>query len=126
MLLLAVLSWGQPALELFTFLSLYFYLFLPGGSCGQGLSRAPGHMPPKVLSLPTLSSPQIATRKAYGQALAKLGHASDRIIALDGDTKNSTFSELFKKEHPDRFIECYIAEQNMVGRAGVCGVWGQG
>lgn len=57
---------------------------------------------------------QIATRKAYGQALAKLGHASDRIIALDGDTKNSTFSELFKKEHPDRFIECYIAEQNMV------------
>lgn len=64
------------------------------------------------------SSPQIATRKAYGQALAKLGHASDRIIALDGDTKNSTFSEIFKKEHPDRFIECYIAEQNMVG-AGV-------
>ena len=34
--------------------------------------------------------------KAYGQALAKLGHASNRIIALDGDTKNSTFSELFK------------------------------
>lgn len=61
------------------------------------------------------SSPQIATRKAYGQALAKLGHASDRIVALDGDTKNSTFSEIFKKEHPDRFIECYIAEQNMVG-----------
>lgn len=83
-------------------------------------------MPPKVLSLPTLFSPQIATRKAYGQALAKLGHASDCIIALDGDTKNSTFSELFKKEHPDRFIECYIAEQNMVGRAGVCRVWGQG
>lgn len=88
----------------------------------QGLSRAPGLMPPKVLSLPTLSSPQIATRKAYGQALAKLGHASDRIIALDGDTKNSTFSELFKKEHPDRFIECYIAEQNMVGRTR----WGVG
>lgn len=64
---------------------------------------------------PCLTSPQIATRKAYGQALAKLGHGSDRIIALDGDTKNSTFSELFKKEHPDRFIECYIAEQNMVG-----------
>ncbi|OWK02641.1 TKT [Cervus elaphus hippelaphus] len=59
---------------------------------------------------------KIATRKAYGQALAKLGHASDCIIALDGDTKNSTFSELFKKEHPDRFIECYIAEQNM----GIC------
>lgn len=61
---------------------------------------------------------KIATRKAYGQALAKLGRVNDRIIALDGDTKNSTFSEIFKKEHPDRFIECYIAEQNMVG-AGV-------
>nr|XP_044991802.1 transketolase isoform X3 [Jaculus jaculus] len=63
---------------------------------------------------------KIATRKAYGLALAKLGHASDRIIALDGDTKNSTFSELFKKEHPNRFIECYIAEQNMVSIAVGC------
>uniref|UniRef100_A0ACB8EHA6 Uncharacterized protein n=2 Tax=Sphaerodactylus townsendi TaxID=933632 RepID=A0ACB8EHA6_9SAUR len=63
---------------------------------------------------------KIATRKAYGLALAKLGHASDRVIALDGDTKNSTFSELFKKEHPSRFIECYIAEQNMVSVAVGC------
>lgn len=76
-----------------------------------------------VLSRPA-SSPQIATRKAYGQALAKLGHASDRVIALDGDTKNSTFSDLFRKEHPDRFIECYIAEQNMVGAG--AGRWAQG
>ncbi|XP_028906993.1 transketolase [Ornithorhynchus anatinus] len=63
---------------------------------------------------------KVATRKAYGVALAKLGHASDRVIALDGDTKNSTFSELFKKEHPNRFIECYIAEQNMVSIAVGC------
>lgn len=56
----------------------------------------------------------MATRKAYGFALAKLGRASDRVIALDGDTKNSTFSEMFKNEYPDRYIECYIAEQNMV------------
>lgn len=63
---------------------------------------------------------KIATRKAYGQALAKLGHANDRVIALDGDTKNSTFSDLFRKEHPDRFIECYIAEQNMVSVAVGC------
>ncbi|XP_054834767.1 transketolase [Eublepharis macularius] len=63
---------------------------------------------------------KIATRKAYGLALAKLGHASDRVVALDGDTKNSTFSELFKKEHPSRFIECYIAEQNMVSVAVGC------
>ncbi|XP_020836126.2 transketolase [Phascolarctos cinereus] len=63
---------------------------------------------------------KLATRKAYGMALAKLGNASDRVIALDGDTKNSTFSELFKKEHPDRFIECFIAEQNMVSIAVGC------
>lgn len=47
-------------------------------------------------------------------ALAKLGHANDRVIVLDGDTKNSTFSDIFKREHPERFIECFIAEQNMV------------
>lgn len=58
---------------------------------------------------------QISTRKAYGVALKKMGDASQRIVALDGDTKNSTFSETFKKAHPDRYIECFIAEQNMVG-----------
>uniref|UniRef100_A0A8C4YI90 transketolase n=1 Tax=Gopherus evgoodei TaxID=1825980 RepID=A0A8C4YI90_9SAUR len=57
---------------------------------------------------------KVATRKAYGVALAKLGAASERVVALDGDTKNSTFSELFKQAHPERYIECYIAEQNMV------------
>lgn len=56
----------------------------------------------------------MATRKAYGIALAKLGNANDRVIAMDGDTKNSTFSDMFRKEHLARFIECYIAEQNMV------------
>ncbi|MBN3279092.1 TKTL2 protein, partial [Polyodon spathula] len=56
---------------------------------------------------------KMATRRAYGLALAKLGEASDRVVALDGDTKNSTFSDLFKKAHPERFIECFIAEQNM-------------
>lgn len=97
---------------------LFLPLFLPK-SCGlQGLSQASGPMPTPVLRARLLSSPQIATRKAYGQALAKLGRAHDRIIALDGDTKNSTFSEIFRKEHPDRFIECYIAEQNMVGARG--------
>lgn len=57
---------------------------------------------------------QISTRKAYGVALKRLGDASKRVVALDGDTKNSTFSDLFKKAHPDRYIECFIAEQNMV------------
>ncbi|XP_026519194.1 transketolase-like protein 2, partial [Terrapene carolina triunguis] len=63
---------------------------------------------------------KVATRKAYGVALAKLGAANERVVALDGDTKNSTFSELFKQVHPERYIECYIAEQNMVSVALGC------
>nr|XP_020759280.1 transketolase-like protein 1 isoform X5 [Odocoileus virginianus texanus] len=59
------------------------------------------------------ASDMIATRKACGLALAKLGHANDRVIVLDGDTKNSTFSDTFKREHPERFIECFTTEQNM-------------
>ena len=50
-------------------------------------------------------------------ALAKLGRYNDHVVALDGDTKNSTFSELFKNEHPNRYVECYIAEQNMVRKS---------
>ncbi|XP_077134349.1 transketolase [Ranitomeya variabilis] len=75
----------------------------------------------KMLSPPNFKlGEKIATRKAYGLALAKLGHASNRVIAMDGDTKNSTFAEIFKKEHPDRYVECYIAEQNMVSVAVGC------
>jgi len=58
---------------------------------------------------------KVATRNAYGTALAKIGRTSQRVVALDGDTKNSTFAITFQKEHPDRFIECFIAEQNMIG-----------
>lgn len=56
----------------------------------------------------------MATRKAYGLALVKLGRSNERVVVLDADTKNSTFSELFKNEFPNRYVECYIAEQNMV------------
>jgi transketolase len=57
-----------------------------------------------------------ATREAYGVMLEKMG-INDKIVALDGDVKNSTFSEKFKEFYPEKFIECYIAEQNMVGMA---------
>jgi len=60
---------------------------------------------------------KISTRKAYGYALSALGKADSRVVALDGDVKNSTFSEIFEKDFPTRFIECFIAEQNMVGVA---------
>jgi transketolase len=60
---------------------------------------------------------EVATREAYGTALATLGRLDARIVALDGDTKNSTFSEKLKAVAPARFVEAYIAEQNMVGVA---------
>jgi transketolase len=60
---------------------------------------------------------QVATREAYGTALVKLGEADSRVVALDADVKNSTFSEKFEKAFPDRFYESYIAEQVMVGAA---------
>ncbi len=59
----------------------------------------------------------VATREAFGSALARIGEVDERIVALDGDTKNSTFSDKFFKKFPDRFTECFIAEQNMVGAA---------
>lgn len=59
----------------------------------------------------------IATRAAYGTALVKIAQTNARVIALDGDMKNSTFSEKLKKFDPARFIECFIAEQNLVGVA---------
>nr|XP_005000104.1 transketolase-like protein 1 isoform X2 [Cavia porcellus] len=67
----------------------------------------------------------MATRKACGLALAKLGYANDRVVVLDSDTKNYTFSEIFKKEHPERFIECFVAEQNMVSVALGCAMRGR-
>jgi transketolase len=88
-------------------------------------ASSPLDLAPEVsLSNITLSSPpgyklgdQVATRLAYGTALAKIAATNDRVIALDGDTKNSTFSEKLKKAYPERYIECFIAEQNLVGVA---------
>jgi transketolase len=60
---------------------------------------------------------QVATREAYGEAIAKLGEADSRIVALDADVKNSTFSEKFEKKFPERFYQNFIAEQVMIGAA---------
>jgi transketolase len=59
----------------------------------------------------------VATREAFGNALARIGPVDPRIVALDGDTKNSTYSEKFLKKCPERFTECFIAEQDMIGVA---------
>ena len=63
----------------------------------------------------TLQAGRFATRKAFGIALRALGHANPDIMALDGDVRNSTFSEWFLNDRDlsERFVECKIAEQNM-------------
>ena len=59
----------------------------------------------------------VATREAYGAAIARLGAGDDRIVALDADVKNSTFSEKFEQQFPNRFYQIFIAEQAMIGVA---------
>lgn len=61
------------------------------------------------------SGDEVATRGGYGTGLAKLGAANPNVVALDGDTKNSTYAEQFMELYPDRFFEMFIAEQNLVG-----------
>jgi transketolase len=56
---------------------------------------------------------KVATRKAYGNALARLGPGNQKIVSIDGEVSNSTMAEVFAKACPDRFFEMYIAEQNM-------------
>jgi transketolase len=60
----------------------------------------------------------VATREAYGYALKRLGQVNPHIVAISGDVKNSTFSQVFGDAFPDHFYQGYIAEQNMVS-AGV-------
>ena len=60
---------------------------------------------------------KVSTRKAYGEALAALGGERGDVVALDGEVSNSTFSEIFRDAHPERFFEMYIAEQQMIAAA---------
>ena len=69
------------------------------------------------VKLPTFAiGDKVATRKAYGQALAAIGVRRD-IVAMDGEVSNSTFADQFAHEHPERFFEMYIAEQQLVAAA---------
>ncbi|MFI9383427.1 transketolase [Kutzneria sp. NPDC052558] len=60
---------------------------------------------------------QVATRLAYGEALAALGSIRPDVVALDGEVSNSTHSDLFAQAHPERYVEMYIAEQQMIATA---------
>jgi transketolase len=73
----------------------------------------PKPLPPPAYTLGDL----VATREAYGTALAKLGESDQRVVALDADVKNSTFSDRFEKVAPERFYQNFIAEQVMIGAA---------
>lgn len=55
-----------------------------------------------------------ATRVAYGEYLAKIGYTNEKLVVLDADLAGATMTQYFKKEHPDRFFDCGIAEANMV------------
>ena len=71
------------------------------------------------LELPShqIGDKEVATRKAYGDALAAVGAANGKVVALDGEVSNSTFSEIFRKADPERYFEMYIAEQQLVAAA---------
>jgi transketolase len=60
---------------------------------------------------------EVATRKAYGDALAAVGAARPRVVALDGEVSNSTYADIFAKKIPDRYFEMFIAEQQMIAAA---------
>jgi transketolase len=82
----------------------------------------PTEQPP--VTLPTYEvGAKVATRKAYGDALAALGVRHD-VVVMDGEVSNSTYAEEFAKAHPERFFEMYIAEQQLVAAAVGFGVRG--
>lgn len=80
---------------------------------GTATAAALGRMAPPEYS----QGEKVATRAAFGRGLKKLAAVDPRVVAWDGDVKNSTYTEAFAKEFPQRFFEAYIAEQNMVGAA---------
>jgi transketolase len=102
--------------------------FVPAAD-GDPAANLAGRIPkpapkPREVVTPRLVAPPaytlgelVATREAYGTALAKLADADPRIVALDADVKNSTFSDRFEKVAPGRFYQNFIAEQVMVGAA---------
>ncbi len=78
----------------------------------------PHRFPTSPLELPRYElGSDVATRQAYGEALAAVGTARGDVVALDGEVSNSTFADIFGKAHPDRFFEMYIAEQQLVAAA---------
>lgn len=88
-----------------------------GRAAGAGRGTRRGRVRDEIAPPDYAVGDEVATRTAYGTALRKLGDVESRVMALDGDVKNSTRTAFFLEAHPDRFVEGYIAEQNLVGMA---------
>ena len=98
-------------------------LLVRGPRPAAGTPRRLGADPAEV-KLPAYGRGQkVATRKAYGDALAALGARPD-VVAMDGEVSNSTFADEFARAYPERYFEMYIAEQQMVAAAVGFGVRG--
>ena len=69
---------------------------------------------------------KIATRESYGNALVELGKLHDDVVVLDADLAGATKTGMFKKAFPERFIDCGIAEGNMIGVAAGIATTGKG
>jgi transketolase len=89
----------------------------------QGEIARPEDCEPEAASPGDIGDPKyekdksVPTRNAYGNALKRIYPKYPNLVSVDGEVSNSTRAEYFKKEHPDRFFEMFIAEQNMVGAA---------
>jgi len=60
---------------------------------------------------------KIATRESYGEALKEIAAECDKLVVLDADLAEATKTVKFKKEYPERFFDCGIAEADMMGVA---------
>jgi len=84
------------------------------GAAPPGFADAGGRLP----GTPRYAlGDKVATRKAYGDALVALGARDPKVVALDGEVKNSTFALEFARAYPERYFEMFIAEQQMVAAA---------
>jgi transketolase len=87
------------------------------GPLPEKATRAPAANDGAAVKLPAYDLGQkIATRRAYGDALAALGAHKD-VVAMDGEVSNSTFADEFAQKYPERYFEMYIAEQQLVAAA---------
>jgi transketolase len=86
---------------------------IPKPSAVPAVQPSIGSLPAPTYKLGDL----VATREAFGAALATLGDVHPLVVGLDADVKNSTYTDKFGKKFPDRFFENFIAEQNMLGAA---------